>query len=330
MAAIAAGLGVSALFVWLLLRGLHLEELADEIVRVHLGILAVSLATDFLSLVCMSARSHVMLRGLGDYSFYQAFKSVLLGYAGNTVFPLRAGELLRVGYLAREGETSKRSCLAIVAFERLIDAFVVMAIFLATVWATLAEVTTGGSVGLLAGVLTAMVAAVLLVNRHPEPVRRFLARGFGLLGDTVREWVLDTYDRFVEGLESLSSPRKLGWVLVWTLGNWCFVAVSLWIVMLAFDLQLAWYAPLIVLGFAALGNLLPSSPGNVGTYEYFATAGLTLLGVSKVTAASYAIVQHAVGTLPMTILGIALFYPELANGAKYVLGGGEAGEIDEA
>ena len=48
--------------------------------------------------------------------------------------------------------------------------------------------------------------------------------------------------------------------------------------------------------------MLPSAPGFIGTYHYFAALALGLFGVSTELAASFAIVGHAVAIIPFTIL----------------------------
>jgi uncharacterized membrane protein YbhN (UPF0104 family) len=82
---------------------------------------------------------------------------------------------------------------------------------------------------------------------------------------------------------------------------------SLRIVMAAFGLELPFYAPAVVLAVTALGTALPSSPAFVGTYHYFSALGISVLGVEEATAASFALVAHAVAFVPFTLVGLAVF-----------------------
>jgi uncharacterized membrane protein YbhN (UPF0104 family) len=57
------------------------------------------------------------------------------------------------------------------------------------------------------------------------------------------------------------------------------------------------------LGAATLATLLPSSPGYVGTFDYFATLGLTAYGALPSTAAAFAFLTHLMLWIPVTVAG---------------------------
>ena len=52
--------------------------------------------------------------------------------------------------------------------------------------------------------------------------------------------------------------------------------------------------------------MIPSSPGYVGTFDYFAVQGLTAFGASHVIALTFALLVHLLLWLPVTVVG-ALF-----------------------
>jgi uncharacterized membrane protein YbhN (UPF0104 family) len=83
--------------------------------------------------------------------------------------------------------------------------------------------------------------------------------------------------------------------------------VYLWFV--AFELDLPWVAAPSLLLFVSLGHLIPSAPSGVGTYHFFCLAGLKLFGVGAATAASVALVGHALAVVPLTVVAIPFVYP---------------------
>jgi len=56
-----------------------------------------------------------------------------------------------------------------------------------------------------------------------------------------------------------------------------------------------------------LGTMVPSSPGYLGTYEFFAINALGLLGVTGTMALSFAFVSHAVTLLGASLIGALCF-----------------------
>ena len=55
-----------------------------------------------------------------------------------------------------------------------------------------------------------------------------------------------------------------------------------------------------------LATLLPSTPGYVGTFDYFAMLGLTAFGAARDVATAFALSVHAVLWAPTTIVGLVL------------------------
>jgi uncharacterized membrane protein YbhN (UPF0104 family) len=64
------------------------------------------------------------------------------------------------------------------------------------------------------------------------------------------------------------------------------------------------FAPPLSLGAATLATLLPSAPGYVGTFDRFATLGLTAYGVERSAAAATALFAHLIVGLPVTLAGL--------------------------
>lgn len=72
------------------------------------------------------------------------------------------------------------------------------------------------------------------------------------------------------------------------------MALSYWLVMLAFDLGLSPVAGLFALIAVGLAMILPSSPAAAGVFEAATIVALLPYGVPKSLALSYALVIHAV------------------------------------
>lgn len=71
----------------------------------------------------------------------------------------------------------------------------------------------------------------------------------------------------------------------------------------AFNLQLTFWAGLVVLLAIQVGNIPPSAPGKVGIFEYATILALSAFAVDKTQALSYALLLHLVAYLPKIIIG---------------------------
>jgi hypothetical protein len=103
--------------------------------------------------------------------------------------------------------------------------------------------------------------------------------------------------------------RDIAWSIVLTLIYWGSMALNVYLWFLAFGLELPWIAAPAVLLFVSLGHLIPSAPSGVGTYHFFCVAGLRLFDVDPATAASVALLGHALAVVPLTVVAMPFVYP---------------------
>ncbi len=78
---------------------------------------------------------------------------------------------------------------------------------------------------------------------------------------------------------------------------------SAYLVAAAFKLDIPLGNLLFVLIAIAVGTLIPSSPGHVGTFEFFGVSALAIIGVTGGEALSFVVMLHVVAILGSGILG---------------------------
>lgn len=306
LASLGLGVGVSLLFLYLTLRRVDLEAVRNAISSVSLPVLSLALLTRGSGFLAMGLRSRVTLAPAGPAPFRILVLAHLLGFTGSNVLPFRLGEILRVDYLARRTGHPRSFLLGTVAVERLMDAAVLLLLFALIVPTVLDRSLMEGSYPLFLAATAAAVLTGILVVRWgglPEVVGRLLRP----LGSRVAGAAEVHVERGVTGLLALSHARWAPAALGATGLYWLTGIGSFTVIMAAFGLDLPWYAPFLVAAVTSLGTALPSAPGFVGTYHYFAALGISFLGVDPSVAASFAIVAHAMAFLPFTLLGLGFF-----------------------
>ena len=78
----------------------------------------------------------------------------------------------------------------------------------------------------------------------------------------------------------------------------------------SFGIELAFGAAAFTLVVANLGIMIPSSPGNVGTMQFFIVLALSVpvYSVKQDLALAFAITLHGVMYISITVLGIIFLY----------------------
>ncbi len=306
------GIAISALFLWLALRGLRLADVWQAIQGAQYLWLIPGLAAYWIGVWVRSWRWTYLLRPLKRISTRTAFPIVVIGYMGNNILPARAGELLRAYVLRRSEQVPISGSLATIVLERAFDG-VIMLSFVVINLPELARVSSdSGLVGSLynlaiLGVVGFLMAVVLLIFMALNPKQTGSAFEWvnqRLAPKRFREQLTQFSHRFLEGLGALRSPRDLFMVLATSVLIWLLETVKYWYLMQAFPFEVSFFALMLMNGVVNLATTLPSAPGYIGTFDAPGIAVLSAYGVDHAVAAGYTLVLHAALWLPITLLGL--------------------------
>ena len=81
-------------------------------------------------------------------------------------------------------------------------------------------------------------------------------------------------------------------------------ALAVWFMMLACGLHLHLGAGAVVYLVVRLGTVVPNTPANVGSFQFFTVVGLGLFGVDKSVAAGFSVIDFVALTAPLWVLGL--------------------------
>lgn len=300
------GVGISAVFIWLALRGLHLPDVWVGLRSADYYWLIPSIAVYFMAVWARTWRWDYLLRPMKRIPLRRLFPIVVIGYMGNNVYPFRAGELLRSFLLRQQEDVSMSSSLATIVVERVFDGLVMLLfVFVALPFAplpsdTIRLVVILGSV-LFLGALLVFFAVAAVPERFLRVTEWFTSR---LVPERFRAPILSFAQRFIVGLAALRSGRGLAMIFLTSVVIWLLETVKYWFVMHAFDFTVSFFALMLMNGIVNLATTLPSAPGYIGTFDGPGIAVLSLYGVDPAIAAAYTLTLHAALWLPITLLGI--------------------------
>ncbi len=296
------GLVISAVMLVLALWGIDWGQALGALQRADFAFLLLALATLVLTLVFRSLRWQVLLGG--GVSLGRCWSVLNIGYLVNTALPLRIGEVARAYLISRGHKFSGSHALASVALERILDALsVVVLLGLGLPYVHSSDLfVSAGRVTALIGVggLVAMFAAAIwpgLVQRLGDPV---IARVFGRSGPRWSRRLADA----LAGLSSLREPRRLILVLLWTAAIWVCAIGTIYCGARAILPAVPLSTAVFVLAALGLGVAVPSSPGQIGVYEWTARTAFALTGVGESQGLPIGIIMHVINLLPLVVFGV--------------------------
>ncbi len=305
------GIAVALVAAWIALRGVDVRAVAAQFARARWGVLLGVSIPAYLAVVWLRAlRWRHLTDAIQPMPRASLFRAVAVGFMANNIFPLRIGELVRIGYLARETRTPSAAVLATVVLERVLDGLSLLAMALGAVAfaGNEAEVFRRGILW-LAPIALVPLAMLGWLRAAPEHALGFAALLLQPAPARASEWLLRQLRGFAAGLGALRGGAHLAWIAVHSVAIW-LVASTLPILAAIWAVGLDLGGPLRTLAaawmtLAALGVAvaLPSAPGFFGLYHSACRLALEQFGTPAASALAIGTLCHAVFWVTLTGLG---------------------------
>ncbi|HMO60136.1 MAG TPA: lysylphosphatidylglycerol synthase transmembrane domain-containing protein [Roseiflexaceae bacterium] len=298
------GVVVSAVCLAIALNGLDLQNFWAIVSQANYWWLIPAIAVYFVAVWARTWRWQSLLRHLRPIAVNQLFPVVVIGYMGNNVYPARAGEVLRSYVLKRRAGVPISASLATVVLERIFDGLVMLLfVFVTLPFAPLPPVYTS-IISVFSVLFLAALILFLALAARPARIGRLYARIVDrLVPEALRPQTHGLFNRFVEGLQSLRSPRELIVIFGSTVVIWLMETGKYWFVMHAFPFEVSFLVLMLMTAVVNLFTTLPSTPGYIGTFHVPGIAVLMAFGVDQAIATGYTVVLHVALWLPITALG---------------------------
>ena len=299
---LVVSVGLLVYFFW----DVDLRVVGGRLRQTLWGFLALSVALNFLSLWARARRWRYLFAP-GARSGH-LFRALLVGYMGNNLLPLRAGEIVRIYVASRHGPRFW-TAFATVVVERVLDGLALGLL----VGGVLLVVAVPGelrwSILLFLAVDLVGILVLVLIAAAPDAARAIIETLFHRIGWLERR-MLSVLGTMTEGLRGLRAPRHVVPITLYSVGIWFFLALSVWTGLHAAHLDLPLAAAWTVLAFLGLGVSLPSSPGFVGVIQAATVLALALFAVPRTEALSFSLLLHASQFFPVTALGLVCLFLE--------------------
>jgi uncharacterized protein (TIRG00374 family) len=300
LAKILLGLAVSAGLLVYCFWDVDLGVIAARLRETLWTFLAVSIGLNFASMWARAWRWAYLFPPGPRPS--HLFRSLLIGYMGNNLLPLRAGEVVRIYVASRHGPRFWTT-FATVGVERVLDGLALGLIVAGLLLVVPVSAEMRWSIALFLAVDLAALLVLVMIAVAPGMCRMLIETIFHRVGWLERR-LIALLGTMTEGLRGIRAPRHAIPVALSSVGIWFLLALSVWTAMHAAHLDLPLVASWVVLAFLGLGVSLPSSPGFVGVIQAATVLALALFAVPRAEALSFSLLLHASQFFPVTAVGL--------------------------
>jgi uncharacterized protein (TIRG00374 family) len=327
-----------ALLGWFF-RQADLSQVWREIREAKPWALALLLGITGLTYLLRALRWQFLLRPLGPTRLSQAFRTTVMGFAANTVLPLRAGEMVRPYLLARREGLSVPATITTIILERLLDLMTVLVFLgLFVVFfdpgldrvnaAVYKSVKLGGLVGALGSGAVLLVLGLNAVR--PVLTHRLVDACLRVVPVRFRSRLSALIYGLLDGLAVTRDLTRLAQAIALSFPLWLSIATGIWLVTVAFHMTVPFTGSFLIMALLTVGVAAPT-PGAVGGFhEAFRIGTAVFYGVDNDRAVGAAIVLHAASFIPVTLLGGLFMMQDGLNLARVRGLGDEARAAEEA
>jgi glycosyltransferase 2 family protein len=312
---ISLGIGVAAVAVLLFFT--DPSRIASEAGKIPLISIALFVASTLGFHLLRSVRWRLLLKAImGEAEFGMVFWTNMIGYEVNQFIPVRfGGEVTRAYIIDSKKHVGFFPSLSTIAVERILDLLLIAGLGLASAF-TYPFISQQFSVMLIllvtAAAAIAMLAVVLIGSRNlPLVMRGFRWLVYHVpLRETWRTKILRVIESSLTGATAIGRDYKLLSIsIILSLGIWFVSFLGFYAMLAGVGFEGTAMAILLGIMLFQLTFILPSTPGNVGTWEALFLFSFTAIGLTTLPASpsllAIVFVTHAFNLIIVALLGTA-------------------------
>ncbi|MFA5858330.1 MAG: lysylphosphatidylglycerol synthase transmembrane domain-containing protein [Elusimicrobiota bacterium] len=306
------GIAISCVFLYLIFRKTDLQQIFSLILAAKWGFVLLSLVLTVVSLYIRSYRWQVLLKEHHVIPRRSCMESICIGLTTNNLLPFRLGDLTQAYVLAKRNSLSKSLVLSTVVVERLCD----LVFPLVVITASSVVILAPGS-NLVFAFLVVIPIGLLFLFIAKGQVKNIVS--FIFSKTQYSERIVRAVDNFYAGFKVFRTWQNSLLVTFYTLVLWTCYSLMSYCILLAVRIDLSLLKVIWVQAVTAMSVVIPSSPGYIGTWEFFAQSALQVLGVNKELGLTFAILSHATQYIVQNVMGIymiaktGLSFAEIGN-----------------
>jgi uncharacterized protein (TIRG00374 family) len=302
------GLLLSAVLIYLTVRGIHLEDVAEGFKTVRYGYIPPVLILMLLIQLLRSLRWGVILSPMAKVDQLSLFSVTSVGFLAIVAMPARLGELARPYLISKKSNIRMTAALGTIFVERVFDSFTIfiMAAFVIFFIPLPLWLTEASLFFFLISIAVLAIMIFLVVKRETsfKIITPFLNR----LPDRYAKKLDHLIRHFIDGFKIITHTRSLLYVIFLSGLIWLMGVLVIYILFFALGFHLPPVAAFVLMITLIIGITIPTAPGFIGNWHFFCVLGLSLFSIPRTDAFTFAVIYHFLSIGTVIIMGL-IFLP---------------------
>ncbi|HEX7415628.1 MAG TPA: lysylphosphatidylglycerol synthase transmembrane domain-containing protein [Smithellaceae bacterium] len=302
------GIVLSVILIYLSVRGINFQDTLHDLKKIQLSYVAFFIGIVFLMQYLRSYRWGIILQPLQKIDQFSLFSVTSVGFLAIAAIPARLGELARPYLIAKRSTIKMSSALGTILVERVLDGFSILTIAVVVLFYTdlPSWMIKSGILFALLTILMFFCIAGLIWHRETaiKIINRILSKLPGKFAHKVDELI----HHFIDGFQVIKNVKMLFYLFFLSALIWLVDVLSIYVLFLAFGFTLPVMASFVVMIVLIIGIAIPTAPGFIGNWHFACILGLSIFGIAKPEAFSFAVVYHFL-SMAFTLAFGVIFLP---------------------
>ncbi len=268
------GLALTVVFLVIALHGIQFGQLALAFREIDLNCLGLCIVLFAVYCFFRALMWRVTTRPFGRVDLSTLFGGVVVGYMGNNLLPLRAGEVVWAYYLTARTSISGMVSLSTIMIVRMYDVFAVALLLLAGIALGIPGISPENARKALV-VLALLVVICILFIGWAIRLKQSGSRFTGLAGR-----LFDLFNSFIDPFKWLRDYRVVALLVILALAAWFSNYLSM-VALIGGHVAHLFIPAMLLLLFINIGILIPSSPGGFGIMQLAFWMALAPFGIAR-------------------------------------------------
>ena len=287
------GIIISIVFSFFSFKNFQINTLFSLLNNINYSIIALAIFLLIFSVYLRAIRWKLLFNS-SNIKTRSLFDAELIGYFGNNIFPLRFGEFLRCIIVSENYKISKTYIFGTVILERLLD-------MLGVIFVSIFLLILNYSI-LIDFILEFNLLYVFILI----PFILFFSNKLYFFKNFFKNKFMKN---IIDGISGINKENIL-FIILYTLLIWSIYIIEVYLIQSSIQLNLNFSECIFLLIISTFALSIPSSPANIGTFEFSIIFGMSTLGLyidNQDLVISFSVLLHALTFIPYTILGGMLF-----------------------
>ena len=282
-----AGIAIGVFFLIFSFSNLDYAQIKSNIFEINYFYLFVSTIFLILTVYFRALRWKLLLKE--NITSKILFEFQFICYFGNNIFPLKFGEIIKTFLLSKKSNLSKSFIFGTVILEKFLDSLGMLMIAFMIFYYNLYDINNFKVLLLIIFLLSVFGIIISYLYKKSKSYHD--------------NYFINIINQVIEGFSTINKSNIL-LSLLYTVLIWIIYIGVISLVFASMNKFLSFEQSVIILFLTTIPFLIPSTPANIGVFEFIVKSALiSVLGLSPERAVVLAVILHLSTFAPYTIIG---------------------------